>query len=86
LSISLSSPDIVRALIPTVAAALVNAVSTLGIAKSSALTHKNSPLKNMYTTCISNFLVGKLNPFRCQIDRSVRLSATGPDRVRRALT
>jgi hypothetical protein len=39
-SVSFFSPDIVRTLTPTVAAALVNTVSTLRIAERSTLTHK----------------------------------------------
>jgi hypothetical protein len=45
LSIFLSSPDVVRALVPTVATALVNTVPTLRIAKGPTHTHKSSPLK-----------------------------------------
>jgi hypothetical protein len=46
LLIFLSSPDVVGALIPTVAVTLVNAVSTLRIAKSPTLTHKAFAINN----------------------------------------
>jgi hypothetical protein len=55
LSVFLSPPDVVRALIPTVAVALVNAVPTLRIAKSPTLTHKELANYLTYTINISVF-------------------------------